>query len=145
MSTEQNKATEQRIVAEALNRGNLAALDDYITPDFVYHGPGDREIRGIKDYKQFLGELHSSFPDMQVTVKNILAEGDLVATRTFSTFTFSGRTETITPKKKITMAGAILDRFEGDKIAETWEQYDRLELYQQLGLIPAMPPATQSG
>jgi predicted ester cyclase len=144
MSTEQNKAKEQRIVAEALNKRNLVALDDCITPDFVYHGPGGREIKGIKDYKQFLGELHSSFPDMQVTIKNILAEDDLLATRTFSTFTFSGNTETITQKKKVTMAGGILDRFEGEKIAETWEFYDRLDMYQQMGLIPANPPTTLS-
>jgi predicted ester cyclase len=142
MSTEQNKTTERRIVAEALNRGNLTVLDDCITPDFIYHGPGAREVKGIADYKQFLAELRAFYPDIHVKIKNILAEGDLVATRTFSTFTFTGKTGTVTPKKKVSMTGAILDRFKGEKIAETWEHYDRLELYQQLGLIPATPPVT---
>ena len=47
MSTEQNKAKEQRMVAEAINKGNLAVLDECLTPDFIYHGPGGREVKGI--------------------------------------------------------------------------------------------------
>jgi predicted ester cyclase len=46
--------------------------------------------------------------------------------------------------KYITMKGSILDRFEGDRLVETWEFYDRLDLYQQLGLIPAKPPGKQT-
>ena len=145
MSTEQNKAKEQRLVAEALNQGNLAVLDECLAPDFIYHGPGRREVKGIKGFKQFLAELRAAYPDMHVTIENILAEGDLVATRTFSTFTFTGKVGDVTPTgRKVSMTGSIVDRFRGNKIAETWELYDRLELYQQLGLIPANPPTTLS-
>ncbi len=141
MTTEQNKATERRVVAEVLNRGNLKALDECITLDFIYHGPGGREIKGIADYKRFIDELRAQSPDIHVTIENILAEGNLVATRTLCTFTVIDRNNAAAPKKKVTMDGSILDRFEGKKIAETWEHYDRLGLYQQLGLIPAPPAA----
>jgi len=141
MSTAQNKATEQRIVAEALNQGNLTVLDACLTPDFVYHGPGGREVKGIKEYKQFIAELRTASPDIHVTITNILAEGDLVATNTFCTFTATAKPDTAPSKKKISMSGAILDRFQGSKIAETWEHYDRLEIYQQMGLVPTNPPA----
>ena len=145
MSAEQHKAQEQRVVAEAINKGNLAVLDECLTPDFIYHGPGGREVKGIEGFKQFLAELRAAYPDIHVKIKDIVAEGNLVATRTFSTFTFTSKTGTVTPTgKKVSMTGAILDRFKGDKIAETWEHYDRLDLLQQLGLIPSQPPPKAS-
>jgi predicted ester cyclase len=138
MSTERNKSIERRMVTEALNKGNLAVVDECLTPDFVYHGPGGVEVKGIAGCKKFLSELHTAYPDIHVKIENILAEADLVATRTTCTFTFTGQTGSAIPTdRKVTMAGSILDRFEGDRIAETWELYDRLDLYQQLGLIPA--------
>ncbi|MHB8104075.1 MAG: ester cyclase [Dehalococcoidales bacterium] len=145
MSTEQNKAQERRVVAEAINKGNLKVLDECLTPDCLYHGPGQREVRGIAGFKQFIAELRTAYPDIQVKIEDIVAEGNLVATRTFSTFTFTGRAGAVTPTgKKVSMTGAILDRFKGNKIAETWEHYDRLELYQQLGLSPSQPPPKAS-
>jgi len=140
MTQEHNKAIERRMVAEALNKGNLAVVDDCLTPDFIYHGPGG-EVKGIEACKQFLARLRSCYPDIHVKIEDIIAEDNLVATRTSSTFTFTGKAGTITPTgKRVTLTGSILDRFAGGKIAETWEQYDRLDLYQQMGLIPTRPP-----
>jgi len=134
MGHERNKDTERRLVAEALNRGNLAVLDDCLTPDFIYHGPGGTAVKGIAGYKKFLAGLRRAYPDIHIEIENILGEGDLVATRTLCTFTARGQRP-----GSIKLAGSVLDRFAGGKIAETWEQYDRLDLYRQLGLIPANP------
>jgi predicted ester cyclase len=143
MSKEQNKMKERRLVAEALNKGNLAVVDECLAPDFVYHGPGGAEVKGNDGYRQFLAGLRTAYPDIHVTIENILAEGDLVATRTKCTFTFTGEGSGITPTgRKVTLMGSILDRFKDNKIIEPWEVYDRLDLYQQLGLIP---PIGQSG
>jgi predicted ester cyclase len=141
MSTEENKARERSMVEEALNKGNLDILDEVLSPDFVYHGPGGTEVRGISAYKEFMASLRKMYPDIHVVIEDILAEGNLVATRTMCTFTFTGKMGDIKPTgKEVAMPGSILDRFEGDKLAETWELYDRLDLYQQLGLIPVKPP-----
>ncbi len=141
MSTEQNKAKERLMVAEALNKGNLTVVDECLAPDFIYHGPGGVEVKGPDGYKQFLAGLRTAYPDIHVKIENILAEADLVATRYTCTFTFTGQTGTIAPTgKRVSMTGAILDRFKGDKLIETWEVYDRLDLYQQLGIIPQRRP-----
>lgn len=141
MSTEKYKTTEHRLVEEALNKGNMSVLDDVLSPDFVYHGPGGTEVKGIEEYKKFLASLRAIYPDIHVVIEYILAEKNLVATRTICTFTFTGKDGDITPTgKRVSMMGSILDRFEGDKLSETWELYDRLDLYQQLGLIPEKPP-----
>jgi predicted ester cyclase len=83
---------------------------------------------------KFLSDLRTFFPDIHVTIEDILGEGDLVATRTHCTFTSAGPNP-----KNVAMVGSILDRFRGGKIAETWELYDRFDLYQQLGITPPKP------
>jgi predicted ester cyclase len=140
MAKEENKAKELLMVAEALNKGNMAVVDECLTPDFIYHGPGGAEVKGIKGYKQFLTDLRTASPDIHVEIKNVLAEGDMVATRTLCTFTFTGKKgDTRSTGKKVAMSGTIIDRFKNGKIAETWEHYDRLDMYRQMGLIPARP------
>ena len=140
MSKETNKAVERSIVVEVINKGNMGVLDECLTHDFVYHGLGGVEVRGIPGYKQFTSALRSTYPDIHVTIEDILAEGDLVATRTFCTFTFTGKAGPDNPHgQRVSMAGSILDRFRDGRIAETWEQYDRLDLYQQLGMLPVKP------
>jgi len=103
------------MVEEALNRGNLSVVDELLTQDFVYHGPNGEEARCSAGYKQFLNRLRTYYPDILITIENILAEGDLVATRAISVFTSksSGPDPIV---RKITLASSILDRFEGDKI-----------------------------
>jgi predicted ester cyclase len=147
MAKEANKAVERRIVDEVINKGNMGALDECLSEGFVYHGPGGVELRGIEGYKQFTAALRNAYPDIRVTIEDILAERDLVATRTLCTFTFTGQSGAVAPAgkkvsmtgRRVTMAGSILDRFKDGKITETWEQYDRLDLYQQLGIIPFKP------
>jgi predicted ester cyclase len=141
MSTEENKAKERRIVEEALNKGDLNVLDEVLSPDFFYHGPGGTEIKDREEYRKFLASLREAYPDIHVVIENILAEKNLVATRTMCTFSFTGKMGDVAPTgNKVAMMGGILDCFEGDKLVETWEFYDRLDLYQQLGLIPSKPP-----
>ena len=141
MSIEHNKTVELMIVEEALNKGNLSIVDELVTPDYVYHGPNDVEANGPDGYRQFIASLRTYYPDIHVTIENILAEGDFVATRTTSIFTYRGEGRDATPTfRKVTLTGSILDRFEGNKLAETWEVYDRLDLFKQLGLIPSKGP-----
>jgi len=140
MNKRHNKAIERRMVEEALNKGNLGIVAECLSPGFTYHGPGGTEVKGIESYQQFIAGLRTGYPDINITIQDIIAEKDLVATRTLCTFTFTGRAGSPpSAAKKVSMAGSILDRFEGGKIAETWEQYDRLDLYHQLGLIPSGP------
>jgi predicted ester cyclase len=134
MSKEQHKEMERRMVEEAINKGTMSVVDEGLTPDFVYHGPGGREVKGIEAYKQFLSGLRSAYPDIHVKIEDILAENDLVATRTLCTFTAKGKDGK--EDKHVAMAGSILDRISNGKIAETWELYDRLDMFQQMGLVP---------
>jgi len=82
---------------------------------------------------------HTAFPDFQVTVEDVVAEGDKVARRVTLSGTHKGEYMGIPPTgKQMTMGVITIERIEGGKIAEQWGEADMLGLMQQLGVMP--PP-----
>ncbi len=141
MSTEENKATVRRLTEEGWNQGNVAVFDELTAPNWVYHDPVVPDVRTLEDYKRFVTETRSAFPDLHFMLEDMIAEGDKVVGR----WTFHG-TNTgaiVTPMpipatgKQVTMTGILIVRFAGGKGVEVWDQADSLGLFQQLGLIPA--------
>jgi predicted ester cyclase len=137
MSEEQNKAALRRLYAEAINKGNLAILNEVMAPDYVYHGVGGVELKGPGGFGQYVAMLRTAFPDLQFTLVNVIAEGDYAAHRFTLTGTHKGDLRGIAPTgKRVTATGNVLSRFAGGKEAEAWMEYDTLALYQQLGMMP---------
>ena len=137
MSEEQNKAALRRLYAEAINKGNLAILNEVMAPDYVYHGVGGVELKGPGGFGQYVAMLRTAFPDLQFTLVNVIAEGDYAAHRFTLTGTHKGDLRGIAPTgKRVTATGNVLSRFAGGKEAEAWIEYDTLAVYQQLGMMP---------
>ena len=115
----------------------MPAIDALFATDYVEHGGTGEDTRGIKNYKQSMNEFYSAFPDVHVTLDDMVVEGDKVATRWTLTGThkgeFMGRRPT---NKKVTVWGITIDRIAGGKFVESWVRYDNLGFMQQLGLVP---------
>jgi predicted ester cyclase len=77
MSLEKNKAIVYKMF-EAFNKRNLASLDELIAHDYVDH---TNNLRGLEDVKQFLTMLIKGFPDLLMTIEDIIAEEDKVWVR----------------------------------------------------------------
>jgi len=119
-----------RRLFEEFNKGKAAAMAVI-----------DRSIdmRGdLKDaWKQMESEWYDAFPDMHVTIDDMVAEGDKVAARVTMTGTHKGKFMGIPPtNKKVTMWGIVIDRIAGGKIVEDHGIFDTLGLMRQLGLVP---------
>jgi len=137
MSAEESKAFERRFFDEFMNKGNLALLDELLTPDFVDHStfPGfapDREGE-----KQMWATFFPAFPDFHSTLEDTVAEGDKVATRFTARGTHKGEYMGIPPTgKRVTVTGIAIHRIKGGKMAENWANIDMLGMLQQLGVAP---------
>jgi len=143
MSTEQNKAAIRRVYEEAMNKGNVAVLNELMAPDYVYHGPGGTELKGPEAFGQYVAMMRRALPDLQITLKVMFAEGDYVAHRATLTGTHKGDLMGIPPTgKSISLTASTLSRFSGGKEVEAWQEYDTLAFYQQLGVTP---PTGQPG
>ena len=137
MSTEQNKVNVRRGFEEAINQRKLAVFDELLAPNYVNHNmPAPQP--GPEGMKAVIGMFLTAFPDFQVTVEDVVAEGDRVFSRGYFTGTHRGDFQGIPPTGKQIKAGYIdAWRAENGKFVENWVQLDMMGLMQQLGVMPA--------
>src|ERR687890_2497278 len=136
MSAEENRALAQRSW-EIVSQRNPDLIEEFYPPEFVWHEP-DRDIRGYEQAKQFVSTFFEAFPDITITVEDVIAEGDKVVSRYTIRGTHQGETEEFGPPtgRQIEGGGITISRIEGGKIVEDWDSYDNLTTLQQLGLAP---------
>ena len=136
MSTEENKAVLRRN-EEAFNKGDLAIADETIAPDYIYHGSSGQEFKGLEGFKQIITMFRTAFPDLHVTVEDMVAEGDKVAHRLILRGTQKGDLMGIAPTgKQVTVSAITISRFADGKEVEAWSNLDQLGMMQQLGVVP---------
>jgi steroid delta-isomerase-like uncharacterized protein len=141
---EANKALTLRYWEEVANKGNLDIVDEICAPDYVCH-QADQDIRGPEGVKQFIFMLRAAFPDLHVTVEDVIAEGDKIVQRWTGHGTHQGELMGIPPTgNHVSVAGITISRFEDGKVSEEWEVYDMMGMMQQLGVIPSSEQAVGS-
>jgi ketosteroid isomerase-like protein len=135
---DQNKAVVRRFYAE-LDAGNLSAMDELVSPDFVDHDPPPIPglPPGLAGLKQAFEIFWRSTPGTHEVLDQV-AEGDLVVTRIRARGRFA---EDLGP---IPATGGPLDvtataiyRVDDGRLTEHWGETDSLTLMQQLGVLPA--------
>ena len=134
--SEENKALARRSW-ELVSQRNPDAIEEVYSADTVLHEP-DQDLQGVEEAKQYLSMYISAFPDMSVTVEDVIAEGDQAVTRWTLRGTHQGEIEEFGPPtgRRVELEGITIHRMEGGKIVEEWERYDNLGVMQQLGLAP---------
>jgi len=134
---EKNTAAVRRFYDEVMNKGNLKVIDELIDPKYVEHyvAPG---ISADKAGLTKIMEMYrTAFPDLQVTVEDIIAKGDKVWVYTIMRGTQKGDFMDIKATgKKIEVKGVDIVRFVNGKAVEHWGVNDDLTMMQQLGVIP---------
>lgn len=131
---EQNKSLIFRYLDEVWGKGNLAAVDEFLSPDYKRYLSPSSEPLNIKGQKQRLTGFRAAFPDVEITVEDIFAEGDRVVFRSTMRGTHQGIFQEIQPTGKSVAVG-LLDviRIEDGKFIEHWGGPDMLDLVKQLG------------
>ncbi len=137
MSTEQNKSIVRRWVEEGWNKGNPAVIDQLYAPDYIQHEPPPETVNSSDALKQYASMLLTAFPDLHLTIEDLIAEGDKVVWRLNSKGTHKGPFMGIPATgKTASITGIVIFRLENSRIMEGWVNIDTLGLLQQLGVIP---------
>jgi steroid delta-isomerase-like uncharacterized protein len=136
LPAEDNQALVRRYIEEVINKGNTAAIDELVAPDYLGHGIGAPEIKGRESLKQRMTLIRTAFPDVHITIEDVVATGDKVATRTTFHGTHKGEYLGIAPTgKTVSATGIGIMRIANGKIQENWLAGN---LLQQLGAGPQM-------
>ena len=137
MSTEQNKSIVRRWVEEGWNKGNLEVVDQVYAPTYVQHEPAPETVNSSETLKQYVGTYLTAFPDLNLSIDDLVAEGDKVVWRFTSTGTQTGPFMGMPATGKTgNITGLVMFRLENSRIVEGWVNIDALGLLQQLGVIP---------
>jgi len=143
MSADENKQLFRRFIEEVANQGKIAVVDELVTADMIEH----EEIPGIprnrEGVKQAFTLFRTAFPDLQVTIEDLIAEGDQVVGRETWRGTHRGAFMEIPPTgKQVEFAAIDIVRIANGKMVEHWGQTDMLGMLQQLGVVPAPEQAS---
>jgi steroid delta-isomerase-like uncharacterized protein len=137
MSIEDNKNIVRRFFEEGPSKGDLSAANELLAPNFALHTPLP-SAPGIQGMNDVITACRAAFEHLNVTIDDMLADGDRVAARFTARGMHKGAFMGLPPTgKSITMTGIEIFRIENGKIAELWGEANLLGLMQQLGIIPA--------
>ena len=136
MSAADNEVLWRRWI-QAYNDRNTGEEEALRTADYVAHTPGLPPFDNAS-WKQFIWGFSTSFPDLHLTIEDLVSEDGKVAARV--TFRGTQRGEFMgipSTGKQVTFSSMEMNRVVGGKVAEHWVVVDMLGLLQQLGANPA--------
>ncbi len=141
--SEGNKNIVRRLFEEVWNKGNLQVTDDLFTPNYSHHDSSTPDVgRGPESEKKRATLYRTAFPDLRLTVEDIISEGETVVARWSCRGTHKGDLNGIAPTgKHVNITGISIARFTNGKMSEGFVNWDALSLMQQLGVVPELGKA----
>src|ERR1051325_894980 len=138
--TQANMTAVRRIFEEGINKGDTAVVAELIDDRYVNHDM-PAPAPGPEGFNQVIAMFKGAFPDLDITLDDVIGDGDKVCTRGHFTGTHSGEFMGVPATGKQVETGYIdVWRFEGGRAVENWVKIDMLGVMIQLGVVPP-PPA----
>ncbi len=124
--SEENKAIAKRVY-EIISTGEFNRAEEMVDPDAPDNEllPGDPPAKLMDTFKETFSEAREAFPDMQVTVEDLVAEGNRVAARVTMRGTHQGVFQGLAPTgKRVEVRAMDMFRISDGKIVEHWGHGD---------------------
>lgn len=133
MPAEEDTALTYRLllyrICDEINKGNFGIADQIAAPN-------KRDIA-----KEFGIIARTAFPDLQLTIEDMVSEGEKIAVRWTARGTHQGELKNtkvgqISPTgKHVAVSGMTILRLDRGKIVESWGVTDEATAFQQLGML----------
>ncbi len=143
MDTPEPKAIIRRYYEEIGNHRHLAVADEIFAPDFKLFpdSPPPYGPQGVKEFIRWL--CITTFPDLQVTIEHLVAEGEMVAagvtlhaTQNVPIDWISGLGSIAPTGKQFALHEFVFWRIVAGKIVKRQIIVDTWGMLQQLGVFP---------
>ena len=136
MAQNENVAAIESAVAQ-MNAGNVDGYLELYADDLTVHGypPG---VEGKAGVSEFYRSFRNAFSDFELTIEDVLTDGDKVAGRYRIRGTHSGELMGVPGSgNMVDIEGQSFFRFENGRVAERWQSLDGANLMTQIGALPA--------
>lgn len=137
MLIEENKVIIRRYFDEIWNQKKVESLAELTAENALGHdATSAKPVIGFENIRQVVFLFHRAFPDIQVSLYDVFAEGDKVVARWGLRGTHSDLFMSVPASgKAVDVSGIIIFRLENKKIVEYWGNFDTLGLMKQIGVI----------
>ena len=130
---QKNQNIASKILNQAWNQADFENLEQLIADDAKFHFRGQTYPTNAQDLARIITGWHQSFSEFHFTVKDMLAEGDLVAVRLIMSGRHQDQWKDIPATgKQIHITAMFFLRFEAGKLVEIWEDFDEYGMRKQL-------------
>ncbi len=138
------KQIHRRMMEDVWGAGKVETLEAVCDESYVAHDPltGDADIDALEDTVRM---YRAAFPDLRPTILSTVAEGNTVCTRWRMEGTHANPILGIPASgKRLSVDGITVTRFRGEKLAESFVQWNTLSFLQQLGVLPGLQALMQA-
>jgi len=129
MAQPDNKTVARGFVQTIFNERKIDEAKNFVTPDITYHGL--EEVKGLENFKQWIGEDLKAFPDMNITIVDSFGEQDKLAMRWNLKGTFVKELRGSQPShEKFETQGVEIFHFQDGKIKEAWTIFGTMDSFK---------------
>ena len=135
---ERNKTVYRRFLQEVFNEGQLDKIDELLSPSYVLHDAPPGTPEGGEGIRHVVTMFRTAFPDLKITIEEMLAERDKVCVRATTRGIHKGTLFGIAPTgRAVTMTGLTMVTIKDGRVAESWVKNDVMGLLKQLEAEPS--------
>lgn len=135
----EHEAAYRRLM-EAVGAGRDEEADELLATDFVDHNPMPGQPPGPAGFKEWLHAARAAFPDLTVTVQDVLTDVDRLAARVRYRGTHGGSFVGVAAAgREVDFEAFHFTRFRNGRIVEWWGTADLLGALQQIGAVVSAP------
>jgi predicted ester cyclase len=123
----------RRWFQEVWNEKRLDRIEELARPDAITHGldDGSSHGTGIGAFRDFHDRMRAMFTDIQFLMHDVIETDGMAAGR----WTVQVRLAGAAPGKEVSLTGMTIIRIEDGRIAEGWNEWDRLSLARATGQL----------
>ena len=125
----------RRIFQQIVVEGDLDLADELLDENYVEH---PEDVLGRQAWKDRIAMFRRAFPDLSVTIDEMVVDGDRVATRTTIRGTHKEDLMGIAATgRAVEVIGVDITHLRDGQAVERWGGIDMFGLLHQLGAIPS--------
>jgi steroid delta-isomerase-like uncharacterized protein len=132
--TEANKEAVRRYIDALLVHGNFALAAEVTNPGFyIERSAVPENIAGPEGLHKQMDMLKAAFPDLELQIADLFAEGDKVAVRFVAPGTHTGDFAGVRATgRHVTWKGIVVYEVKDDKVSRAWACWDDVGLLQAI-------------
>ena len=134
MTTEANKAVYRDFIETVFNQGRFDRLGELLDPTYTIVDAPPGSPPGAEGVKAVVTMFRGAFPDLQITLDEVIAEGDSVAARSTLRGSHRGPIFGIEPTgKAVAMVSLTFVHVRDGRLTDSLVKNDVASLMRQLG------------